>query len=91
MEDLLIERRIDFCHETVRFWCSRFSPMFAVEIRTQRSAALPALPRWRWRLDEVFVKINGETHYVWRAVDHEGEGHEVLPRSAEIARLHWRF
>ena len=29
--------------------------------------------RWRWHLDEVFVKINGERHYLWRAVDHEGE------------------
>ena len=28
---------------------------------------------WQWHLDEVFVKINGETHYLWRAVDHEGE------------------
>ena len=28
---------------------------------------------WKWRLDEVFVKINGERHYLWRAVDHEGE------------------
>ena len=31
------------------------------------------LPQWRWHLDEVFVKINGKTHYLWRAVDHEGE------------------
>lgn len=30
-------------------------------------------PDWRWHLDEVFVKINGVTHYLWRAVDHEGE------------------
>ena len=29
--------------------------------------------KWQWHLDEVFVKINGETHYLWRAVDHEGE------------------
>lgn len=28
---------------------------------------------WRWHLDEVFVKINGQQHYLWRAVDHEGE------------------
>jgi putative transposase len=28
---------------------------------------------WQWHLDEVFVKINGEAHYLWRAVDHEGE------------------
>ena len=43
------------------------------EIRKKRSAALRALPQWRWHLDEVFVTINGEMHYLWRAVDHEGE------------------
>ncbi len=32
---------------------------------------------WRWPLDEVFVRINGETHYLWRTVDHEGEGLEI--------------
>ena len=47
--------------------------MFATEIRKKRSAALRTLPQWRWHLDEVFVKINGEMHYLWRAVDHEGE------------------
>ena len=35
-------------------------------------------PAWRWHLDEVFVRINGETHYLWRAVDHEGEVLEVF-------------
>jgi putative transposase len=35
-------------------------------------------PEWRWHLDEVFVKINGETHYLWRAVDHEGEVLEAV-------------
>jgi putative transposase len=39
---------------------------------------LRAVPQWRWHLDEVFVKINGETHYLWRAVDHEGEVLEVF-------------
>ena len=34
---------------------------------------LRAFSNWQWHLDEVFVKINGETHYLWRAVDHEGE------------------
>ncbi len=37
-----------------------------------------SLPHWRWHLDEVFVKINGVTHYLWRAVDHEGEVLETL-------------
>ncbi len=63
VEDLLFERGIDICHETVRFWWNRFGPMFAAEIRKKRSAAQRALPQWRWYLDEVFVKINGEMHY----------------------------
>ena len=72
VEDLLHERGIDICHETVRFLWNRFGPMFAAEIRKKRSAALRALPQWRWHLDEVFVTINGELHYLWRSVDHEG-------------------
>ena len=80
VEDLLHERGIDICHETVRFWWNRFGPMLAAEIRKQRLATLRTLPQWRWHLDEVFVKINGEMHYLWRAVDHEGEVLEVFAR-----------
>ncbi len=47
--------------------------MFAAEIRKKRSALMRGSTQWRWHLDEVFVRINGETHYLWRAVDHEGE------------------
>jgi len=71
VEDLLHERGIDISHETVRFWWNRFGPMFAAEIRRRRVDGL-RLSHWRWHLDEVFVKINGERHYLWRAVDHEG-------------------
>ncbi len=60
-------------HETVRFWWLRFGPMFAAEIRRKRSQSMRSGSRWRWHLDEVFVKINGVQHYLWRAVDHEGE------------------
>jgi len=73
VEDLLHERGIDISHETVRFWWNRFGPMFAAEIRRSRVSRMRAYSNWRWHLDEVFVKINGETHYLWRAVDHEGE------------------
>ena len=72
VEDLLHERGIEVSHETVRFWWQRFGPMFASEIRRKRVSGMRA-SRWRWRLDEVFVKINGVQHYLWRAVDHEGE------------------
>jgi putative transposase len=51
--------------------------MFAAEIRKRRVRS-HAYSRWRWHLDEVFVRINGETHYLWRAVDHEGEVLEVF-------------
>lgn len=47
--------------------------MFASEIRRKRVHQLRAFSKWRWHVDEVFVKINGERHYLWRAVDHEGE------------------
>ena len=77
VEDLLFERGIDISHETVRLWWNRFGPMFAAEIRKRR-VHQRSYSRWRWHLDEVFVKINGEVHYLWRAVDHEGEVLEVF-------------
>ncbi|MEE2525689.1 IS6 family transposase [Hyphobacterium sp. HN65] len=73
VEDLLHERGIDICNETVRFWWNRFGPMFASETRRRRADRLRAWPQWQWHLDEMFVKINGEAHYLWRAVDQEGE------------------
>ncbi|SHK18436.1 putative transposase [Shimia gijangensis] len=73
VEDLLHERGIDLSHETVRYWWNRFGPMFAAEIRRKRVSRIRCCSNWQWHLDEVFVKINGELHYLWRAVDHEGE------------------
>ena len=64
VEDLLHERGINICHETVRFWWNRFGPMFAAEIRKRRIRNLRAYSNWQWHLDEVFVKINGEMHYL---------------------------
>jgi hypothetical protein len=82
VEDLLAERGIDICHETVRLWWNRFGPMFAAEIRRKRVDRMRAHTPWRWHLDEVYVKINGELHYLWRAVDHEGEVLESFARPA---------
>ena len=72
VEDLLHERGVDVSHETIRFWWHRFGPMFAAEIRKRRIEGMKS-SHWRWHLDEMFVKINGEMHDLWRAVDHEGE------------------
>ncbi|MCR9269983.1 MAG: IS6 family transposase [Hyphomonadaceae bacterium] len=73
MEDLLHERGIDICHESVRLWVGRFGPIFAGKIRTKRASYLRQHTQWQWHLDVVFVKINDVQHYLWRAVDHEGE------------------
>jgi putative transposase len=73
VEGLLLERAIDICHETVRFWWDRFGPMFAADIRRQQVSRMRGLKHWNWHLDEMYVKIGGEMHYLWRAVDQEGE------------------
>ena len=73
VEDFLHERGIDICHETVRYWWNKFGPLFAKEIRKKWMPSVLHHSNWKWHLDEVFVKINGEPHYLWRAVDHEGE------------------
>jgi putative transposase len=73
VEDLLHERGTDITHETVRFWWNRFGTIFAAEIRRNRVQAMQHFQHRRWHLNEVFVKINGVKHYLWRAVDHEGE------------------
>lgn len=73
VEDLLFERGINISHETVRHWWSRFGPMFAGDIRRRRVQAMRGFRQWRWNLDEMYVRLNGEMVYLWRAVDHEGE------------------
>jgi len=91
VEDLLHERGIDVSHETVRFWWHRFGPMFAAEIKKKRIDRLRAFSNWRWHVDEVFVKINGERHYLWRAVDHEGEVLEAVVAKRRNKKVALRF
>ena len=72
VEDLLHERGVDVSYESVRYWWHRFGSQFASQIKKRRVGGMQS-SNWKWHLDEVFVKINGERHYLWRAVDHEGE------------------
>jgi len=55
VEDLLHERGIDICHESVRTWVDRFGTYFVHKIRERRSESMRGSPQWRWHLDEVFV------------------------------------
>ena len=60
VEDLLHERGIDICHETVRYWWNRFGTLFAGDIRRQQANQMRGFRQWRWHLDEMYVKVNGE-------------------------------
>ncbi len=64
--------------------------MCASEIRKRR-VHHRSFSQWRWHLDEVFVRINGETHYLWRAVDHEGEVLEVFATKRRDRRAALKF
>ena len=73
VDDLLFERGVYVCHETVRMWRNRFGPMLAGDIRRQGVSAMRGSRHWRWHLYEMYVKLNCGMVYLWRAVDHEGE------------------
>ncbi len=90
-EDLRHERGIDICYETVRFWWNRFGPTFAAEIKKKSSAQMRTRTQWRWHLDEVFVRINGETHYLWRAINYEGEVLEAFVKKRRNRTAALRF
>ena len=62
-----------FPPETIRQWCLKFGPQFARRLN-RRSGQLGD----RWHLDEVFVKIRGRLHYLWRAVDQDGDVIDIL-------------
>lgn len=91
VEDLLHERGIDVSHETVRFWRRRFGPLFAAEMRRRRVERMRPGRQWRWHLDEILVRINGETHYLWRAIDHEGDVLESFVTKARDRRAALKF
>ena len=73
VEELLAERGVIVTYETVRQWCRKFGQAYANALRRRRPQ-----PGDTWHLDEVFVSINGVTHYLWRAVDQDGHVLDIL-------------
>ncbi len=76
MEELLAARGVIVTYETVRQWCRKFGQVYANGQRRRRPR-----PGDKWHLDEVFVSINGVTHYLWRAVDQDGTILDILVQS----------
>ena len=87
---MLHERGMDVCHEMIRYRWNRFGPVFAAEIRKRR-VHHGSFSNWSWHLDEVFVRINGKTHYLWRAVDHESEVLEVFVTKRRARKASLKF
>ena len=69
VELILAERGIVVTHESIRYWCLKFGADFAGRLRRRRPK-----PGDTWHLDEVFIRIRGVLHYLWRAVDQHGVG-----------------
>ena len=86
VEDLLAERGIVVSYETIRRWCGKFGPDYARRLRRRQGRLGDS-----WFLDEVFVTINGERHYLWRAVDQDGDVSDILVQSRRNRRAAERF
>jgi putative transposase len=86
VEEMMLARGIVVCHETIRQWCHKFGQAYANGLRRRR-----ARPGDKWHLDEVFIKINGKTHYLWRAVDQDGAVLDILVTSHRDAKAATRF
>ena len=81
VEDLLAERGIDISNETVRHWFLKFGRLIARNLRDSRPR-----PSARWHLDDVVIRVRGRKHWLWRAVDDEGEVLDFLVRRRRCAR-----
>ncbi len=86
VEELLAERGVIVTYETIRRWCQKFGQTYANELRRRRPR-----PGDKWHLDEVFVSINGATHYLWRAVDQDGHVLDILVQGRRDQRAAKRF
>ncbi len=86
VEELLAKRGVVVTYETIRQWCQKFGPEYARRLR-HRQGRLGDV----WHLDEVFVRIRGERHYLWRAVDQDGDVIDVLVQRYRNARAAKRF
>ncbi len=86
VEELMAARGVTLSYETVRRWTLKFAQQYANELRRRRPQ-----PGDKWHLDEVFLKINGKQHYLWRAVDEQGTVLDILVQSRRNKAAAKRF
>ena len=81
VEELMLVRGVIVTYETIRQWCAKFGPVYAAGLRRRQPR-----PGDTWHLDEVFVTINGRRHYLWRAVDQDGNVLDILVQPRRDAK-----
>ncbi len=86
VEELLAERGVVVTYETIRQWCHKFGRAYANALRRRRPR-----PGDKWYLDEIFLRINGATHYLWRAVDQDGTVLDILVQPRRDKRAAVKF
>lgn len=86
VEELLAARGIALTYETIRQWCLKFGQRFANDIRRRQGRLGDT-----WYLDEVFIKISKKRHYLWRAVDQDGDVLDILVQKHRNKRAAKRF
>ena len=86
IEDLLAERGITVCHESIRLWCIKFGATYSRRLKRRHQGYGDT-----FYIDEVFVKINGKLNYLWRAVDQDGEVVDVFLQARRDGAAAIRF
>ncbi len=86
VEEMMAARGIQLTYETIRQWCRKFGQVYANELRRHRPR-----PGDKWHLDEVFLTINGQRQYLWRAVDQDGNVLDMLVQPRRDKRAAKRF
>lgn len=86
VEQMMAYRGVTVSYETIHQWCRKFGQTYAHALRRRR-----ARPGDKWHLDEVFIKVAGKTHYLWRAVDQHGTVLDILVTSRRDAKAATRF
>jgi putative transposase len=86
IEELLAARSIVVSYETIRQWCKKYGSIYCNQIKKSRGQLGDT-----WYLDEVFIKINGVLHYLWRAVDQDGDEIDILVQKRKDKGAAMRF
>jgi putative transposase len=86
VQEMMLQRGIVVSHETIRQWGVTFGQTYANALRRRRGR-----PGDKWHLDEVIITINSRHHYLWRAVDQNGNVRDILVTSRWDTRAATRF